>query len=98
MNDSGEAKLTGACLPRHANFPQDADKINTDTFVYLSPEVLKGDLYTSSDDWYSFGLVVWETCLPNERPYDKQRDSMKLSQFKNQVGYFGDLEIIILII
>lgn len=82
----GNVQLCGACLPRVARFPPDADQVNTEPFVCLSPEVLRGELYTADDDYYSFGLVVWETCLPGEdKPFALQRDTMSLAQFRTSV-------------
>lgn len=79
----GNAKLCGACLPRNARFPPDADLVEARPFVYLSPEVLRGELYTADDDVYSFGLLVWETCLKDE-PYTEQR-SWSLAEFRSKV-------------
>ena len=83
VNREGEPKLCGACLPRKARFPPDAHRVNASPFLCLSPEVLRDDLYTADDDCYSFGLVVWETCL-REKPFADQRH-LSLEEFRNQV-------------
>ncbi|XP_076448091.1 uncharacterized protein LOC143284868 [Babylonia areolata] len=84
VNEEGDPRLCGACLPRYARLPPDADLICADPFVCLSPEVLRDELYTAEDDVYSFGLLVWETCL-QEKPYRQFRATLSLQQFRTQV-------------
>ena len=83
VNRDGEPKLCGACLPRIARFPPDAHQVTAEPFVCLSPEVLRGELYTADDDCYSFGLVVWETCVQT-KPFSDQRQ-MSLKEFRDTV-------------
>lgn len=66
VDEDGIVRLTGACLPRIAKLPADTTW-PAKTFVYLAPEVLRGEIYDSSSDIYSFGLLVLELatiCLP----------------------------------
>ncbi|XP_069141270.1 uncharacterized protein [Argopecten irradians] len=60
VDPDGMVKLTGGCLPRHASFPLDKEKVEVGDFVYLSPAVLRGELYISVSDVYSFGLFLVE--------------------------------------
>ncbi|KAK3610631.1 hypothetical protein CHS0354_009095 [Potamilus streckersoni] len=50
VTDTGEVRLTGACLPRIATFPSEMETISLGNFCYLAPEVLKGECYTSAAD------------------------------------------------
>lgn len=92
MNREGDPKLCGPCLPRHAHFPPDADNVSAEPFVCLSPEVLRGECYTPEDDFYSFGLVVWEACL-RSKPYNNQRNVLSLAEFRNHVQPSSMLEL-----
>ncbi|XP_060075728.1 uncharacterized protein LOC132555397 [Ylistrum balloti] len=60
VDPDGMVKLTGGCLPRCASFPLDKEKVQVGDFVYLSPSVLRGELYISVSDVYSFGLFLLE--------------------------------------
>ncbi|KAK6175346.1 hypothetical protein SNE40_013831 [Patella caerulea] len=66
--DIDEVKLIGGCLPRRIVIPENNDSQKVGHLVYLSPEVLRGKMYASVDDMYSFGLVIWEL-LVQENPY-----------------------------
>ncbi|CAG5127186.1 unnamed protein product [Candidula unifasciata] len=79
--DSGAVKLCQMCKPREAVFPEDLG-IATEDYVCLSPSVLQGDIYESTDDIYAFGLLLWELLFPDKLPYRKQR-SWKLEMFIN---------------
>ncbi|KAK7103016.1 hypothetical protein V1264_021151 [Littorina saxatilis] len=92
VNREGDPKLCGPCLPRHARFPPDADNVSAEPFVCLSPEVLRGECYTPEDDFYSFGLVVWEACL-RSKPYSNQRNVLSLAEFRNHVQPSSMLEL-----
>lgn len=83
VNREGEVKLCGGCIPRRPHFPPDAGTVDAKPFVCLSPEVLRGDFYTADDDIYSFGLMAWELCLPEE-PYAKQK-TWTLENFRQNV-------------
>ncbi|XP_033744459.1 uncharacterized protein LOC117330352 [Pecten maximus] len=63
VDPDGMVKLTGGCLPRRASFPLDKEKVEVGDFVYLSPSVLKGELYISVSDVYSFGLFLLEVVV-----------------------------------
>ena len=53
-------KLCGACRPKEAALPQDKDRVPAGDFVYLSPEVLSGDVYVACADVYAFGLLIFD--------------------------------------
>ena len=72
VSPDGEVKLSGACLPRHALFPMDKEKVEVGDFIYLSPEVLKGELYITCSDVYALGLVLLEIIL-NIEVFQKYR-------------------------
>ena len=64
-------KLTGACLPRKATLPLDTEVL-VGNFVYLSYEVLKGEIYVTSADVYGFALLIFEL-LTETKAFEKQR-------------------------
>ncbi|XP_071082499.1 uncharacterized protein [Haliotis cracherodii] len=84
VNSSGEVKLSNMCLPRRAKFPEDRDVIEAGDFTCLSPEVLRGDVYTKEADVYSLGLLISEIMQPC-RPYNTQR-TMSLAFFIEHVN------------
>ena len=63
IDDDTSVKLCGACHPKVAPLPDDKDAILVGDFVYVSPEVLKGELYVSCADIYSFGLLLFEVLI-----------------------------------
>ena len=63
MDENGEVQLTGACLPRVASLPNDTESRETGNFVYLPPEVLRGQKYDAGADIYSFGLLLIELAV-----------------------------------
>lgn len=63
IDDDTSVKLCGACHPKVAPLPDDKDAILVGDFVYISPEVLKGELYVSCADIYSFGLLLFEVLI-----------------------------------
>ncbi|XP_067684789.1 uncharacterized protein [Haliotis asinina] len=91
VNSSGDVKLSNMCLPRRAKFPEDRDVIQAGDFTCLSPEVLRGELYTKEADVYSLGLLIYEIMQPN-RPYKTQRE-ISLADFIEQVNPITMLEL-----
>ncbi|CAG5126122.1 unnamed protein product, partial [Candidula unifasciata] len=69
---TGNVKLCQMCKPREARFPTSLSTV-TRTCVCLSPNVLQGHEYESTDDIYAFGLLLWELLFPNQLPYREQR-------------------------
>ncbi|KAK3101314.1 hypothetical protein FSP39_002628 [Pinctada imbricata] len=91
VNLNGEVKLTGACLPRCAAFPMDKETINAGDFVYLSPDVLSGQLYVACADIYALGLLVYEVIL-DKKAFESQRD-MTLDRFIDRLDPVRMLDI-----
>lgn len=57
--------MTATCLPRPAELLElEANSPMTNNFVYLSPEVLKGAVYSAAADLYSFALLCLEVKTP----------------------------------
>ncbi|XP_052780092.1 uncharacterized protein LOC128217184 isoform X2 [Mya arenaria] len=71
VDESGEVKLTGACVPRKATLPLDTD-MAVGNFVYLPYEVLNGEIYVTSADVYGFGLLMYEV-LFESKAFGKER-------------------------
>lgn len=72
VDKQGRIKLTGCCLPRLADLPDDPEHQVCGDFTYLAPEVLRGGLYIACADVYAFGLLVFEMlfgipCFLNQR-------------------------------
>jgi hypothetical protein len=68
IDDDTSVKLCGACHPKVAPLPDDKDAILVGDFVYVSPEVLKGELYVSCADIY-FYIVYRLHQLFNRRSF-----------------------------
>ncbi|XP_021369321.1 uncharacterized protein LOC110460623 isoform X2 [Mizuhopecten yessoensis] len=83
VDPDGMVKLTGGCLPRLASFPLDKEKVEVGDFMYLSPSVLKGELYISVSDVYAFGLFLLEVVV-GLTAYDKFR-KLPLDKFTAMV-------------
>ena len=84
INQFGEVKLCGSCLPRRAKLPRDTEFVEAGEFTCLSPEVLHGSVYEAEADVYSLGLLIWQLIL-EEKPYQRQW-RMPLSMFIAQVN------------
>ncbi|XP_078619743.1 uncharacterized protein LOC144886833 [Branchiostoma floridae x Branchiostoma japonicum] len=57
-------KLTNIGKPREASLPHQGsfDKKEAEGYVYLAPEVLRGQDYVTESDMYAVGLMMWEIC------------------------------------
>jgi len=56
----GYAKLTDFGLSKDDMIKGKLSKSICGTTEYLAPEVLKGDGYDSSCDWWGFGCIIYE--------------------------------------
>ncbi|XP_060583775.1 uncharacterized protein LOC132739947 isoform X2 [Ruditapes philippinarum] len=81
MDEAGNVQLTGACLPRFAKLPFDTERIDTGDFVYLAPEVLRGDKYEVFADVYSFGLFILELAQVEMPVVFREQRKMTLCDF-----------------
>ncbi|XP_061187110.1 uncharacterized protein LOC133195272 [Saccostrea echinata] len=88
----GNVKLSGGCLPRCANFPMDKESIGVGDFAYLSPDVLRGEIYVACADVYALGLLIYEMLL-NARCFDNQR-MMTLDLFTSKVDPIGMNDVV----
>lgn len=79
-DDAKIVKLSGACRPKKAALPQDRDTFPVGDFIYISPEVLQGELYVSCADVYAFGLLVFEILVG---PAFKDQRQWSLAKFAN---------------
>ncbi|KAK3610632.1 hypothetical protein CHS0354_009096 [Potamilus streckersoni] len=73
VTETGEVRMTGACLSRRATLPIEMETRTVDNFCYLAPEVLRGESYTSAADIYSFGLLFPEVLIPRFKAFVKER-------------------------
>ncbi|XP_060586723.1 uncharacterized protein LOC132742365 [Ruditapes philippinarum] len=76
VTESGEVRLTGACVPRHATLPLEKE-IPVSDFVYLAPEVLRKELYITSADVYGYGLLVYELLCEREAFQEQRKSTLK---------------------
>lgn len=80
--ETGEVKMSGACLPRKAKLPLNvADSVCSD-FVYLPKEVLHGNVYTADCDMYCFALMCLELYTNPLRVFEEER-LLTLEQFRS---------------
>ncbi|XP_059172406.1 uncharacterized protein LOC131953293 isoform X2 [Physella acuta] len=70
---TGTVKLCQMCKPREARFPRDTSLVKTGSCIYLSPNVLSGNVYEQTDDIYAFGLLLWELLYPLFPPFKEQK-------------------------
>ncbi|KAL5014168.1 hypothetical protein ScPMuIL_008438 [Solemya velum] len=94
VDDEGDVKLSGLCLPRNATLPMDKEAVQVGDFVYLAPEVLSGEIYDRKADVYSFAgllleLLYGKRCFENERNWYLDIFIKELSAKKTNVisGY-----------
>ncbi|XP_045165820.2 uncharacterized protein LOC123529516 isoform X2 [Mercenaria mercenaria] len=86
VDETGTVQLTGACLPRFAKLPFDTERIDTGDFVYLAPEVLRGEKYEAFADIYSFGLLILELVQTEISVVFKEQRKMTLCDFIRTVN------------
>lgn len=86
MDENGTVQLTAACLPRKAKFPEYRESIETGNFVYLAPEILRGEIYEPTADIYSFGLFLIEMLVPEMPHVFKKERKMTLYDFTENVN------------
>lgn len=84
MDSAVNIRLTGGCLPRKADLPGNQEQHISGDFVYLAPEVLRGDLYTASADAYAFGLLMFDM-MSKTPAFDSQR-KMSLDLFIKRIN------------
>ncbi|XP_076095809.1 uncharacterized protein LOC143066878 isoform X2 [Mytilus galloprovincialis] len=84
LDSTGNIRLTGGCLPRKADLQGNQEQHISGDFVYLSPEVLRGDLYTASADVYAFGLLMFDM-MSKTPAFDSQR-KMSLDLFIKRIN------------
>lgn len=85
MDEYGTVQLTGACLPREAKLPVYKESIETGHFVYLAPEVLRGDVYEPTADIYSYGLFLIEMLVTETPHVFRKERKMTLCDFTKQI-------------
>ena len=86
MDETGAVQLTGACLPREAKLPEYKESIETGNFVYLAPEILRGEMYEATADIYSFGLFLIEMLIPDMCHVFRRERKMTLYDFTQNVN------------
>ncbi|XP_045166443.2 uncharacterized protein LOC123529918 [Mercenaria mercenaria] len=60
VSEKGEVKMTGGCLPRVPVFPAESSAYFSPDIVYLSPEVIQGQMYVTCADMYAFAILTLE--------------------------------------
>lgn len=75
-------RLTGGCLPRKFEPPANICEL-AGSFVYVAPNVLAGQGYSSTSDVYAIGLFIYELLLNTLSFQDQRR--RKFTEFKRDV-------------
>lgn len=87
VDDAGRVQISGACLPRHAKLPDTTSRsVQAGDFVYLAPEVLRGEEYSSCADIYSFGLLILELAHGDVSSVFQEQRQMLLGDFIRDVN------------
>ncbi|XP_019640987.1 PREDICTED: uncharacterized protein LOC109482623 [Branchiostoma belcheri] len=80
-------KLTNIGKPRAASLPHPGSFGTTEAggYIYLAPEVLKGQDYVTESDMYAVGLMMWEICYPGTAYLDEDKNIKTFSELKDFV-------------
>ncbi|XP_078672937.1 uncharacterized protein LOC144912055 isoform X2 [Branchiostoma floridae x Branchiostoma belcheri] len=80
-------KLTNIGKPRAASLPHPGSFGTTEAggYIYLAPEVLKGQDYVTESDMYAVGLMMWEICYPGTAYLDEDKNIRTFSELKDFV-------------
>lgn len=62
------------------------ESVESGNFVYLAPEILRGDIYEPTADIYSFGLLILEMMVPEMPHVFKRERKMTLYDFTENVN------------
>ena len=90
IDKEGYIKLTDFGLSKMISNGLDINVRNTicGTLDYMAPEIIKGENYNNSVDWYSFGIVLYNM-LCGKSPFQSQDKTIEefLNDFKNEIEY-----------
>lgn len=87
VDERGEVRVTGACLPRKATLPIDTNMAVSE-FVYLAPEVLNGELYLATADLYGYGIFLLEL-VTQKTMFKHEKKTMSFQEFQQKVDNDG---------
>ncbi|CAH1255337.1 FGFR4 [Branchiostoma lanceolatum] len=85
VDSDNVVKLTNIGKPREASLPHQGSFDTTEAggYVYLAPEVLRGQDYVTESDMYAVGLMMWEICYTGTAYVDE--DIRTFSELKDFV-------------
>ena len=90
IDKEGYIKLTDFGLSKMISNGLDINVRNTicGTLDYMAPEIIKGENYNNSVDWYSFGIVLYNM-LCGKSPFQSQDKTIEeiLNDFKKEIEY-----------
>jgi len=68
LSENGHIKITDFGLSKETLKDGDKSKEFCGTLCYMAPEIIRGEGYSSSVDWYNFGTLIY-TMLQGDAPF-----------------------------
>jgi serine/threonine protein kinase len=92
IGHDGYAKLTDFGLSKEDMGNGRLTKTICGTTEYLAPEVLMGEGYNFSCDWWSYGCLLYELMVGAPPFYSDSQDDLFISIFQGEPNYPSFLE------
>nr|CDS17018.1 [G-protein-coupledreceptor] kinase [Echinococcus granulosus] len=83
IDDQGHLRISDLGLAVEIT-PHSALKGRVGTAGYMAPEVIRGERYTFSPDWFGLGCIVYEMIM-GQPPFRKRRERLKREEIDRRV-------------